>query len=726
MNLSDHTHNSIHKLPESVLNFLQSQVTISSFEAAIRELLQNSLDAEASQVRIKLDIRSLSICVEDNGRGMRYEELKKVGARYFTSKIDLLEELKNIQTFGFRGEALHSIGCISHLSIISKHESNPHSFKLKEVKGEPLVNVYEFEEESYNYLENHFKFDPFLHSGTIVTATNLFANVPVRRSQILKLPEHKLIEDVKLVIFQSLIGRPDVQVILTKLDVPSNSFQKIITVERNLESDLQARYARIFTSIYGQSLLSDYEILGANYQNYRLDGIISLHSSQSKDFQYIFINKRPLLISIEDSRHLNKIFVATNFGGVPQPCPPNNNVSPKVSPSKQYPKKSFSCFPVFIVNIQCPFIIEELFQDPSKGIYYSNHMKLILSMVRNVFSSFLKTQGYEYVTKGLSPSPSPGPSPKRQKKVKYPLKQTSSFITILNTSLENSGVKTNVDYAEDIAKPNLTIKKVAGAYIQNSSVDDSQLMCCNENNSNQNAIHSEVGNLELHETSIDRNDLIDGNYRIIRQLDKKFILLVMPSSDNSTHTKCPTLIAVDQHACDERIRVESLLKEFILMLLNESLDIALSNPFILSVSKKEETLFISYLSNFKAWGIKYDINTECELAITHLPHILIEKVGTNADFLRSCLLQHLFDLEYHKKKVNISNLSPEKWFQNVVQMPQVIIDCINSKACRSAIMFGDRLTAEEMMYLIKSLSTCHQPFQCAHGRPSIVPLATII
>lgn len=724
MKLNDHTDCSIHKLPKSVLNFLQSQITISSFEAAIRELLQNSLDADANQVKIKLDLRSLSICIEDNGCGMRYEELDKVGKRYFTSKIDLLEELKYNKTFGFRGEALHSIGNISHLSIISKHESNSQAFKLKEVKGNLLPNVYKFEEESYNYLEDHFKFGSFLQSGTIIKATNVFANIPVRRNQIFKLPEHKLIENIKLVILQSLMGRANAKVILMKLDVPSSTFQEIVSVERNLESDLQARYATIFTSIYGQSLLSEYEILEANYQNYRLDGIIGLYPSQSKEFQYIFINKRPLLISNEDSKHLNKIFIGTNFGGVLKSAKSNKNVSPKVSPRKQYTSKSFSRFPVFIVNIQCPVIVEDLFQDPSKGIYYSDHLKLILSMVRNVFSSFLKSQGYEYITKDLSASPSPSPSPKRQKKDKYPLKQNASLITTLNSSSAGNFLKPIV-YTHDIATPKPFTDNILRTNIQNPSINDSQRMFNTENKSNQSMIHSEVENHDLQETNINKGDLINGNYRIIRQLDRKFMLLVMPSTDKASHTKFPTLIAVDQHACDERIRVESLLKEFILMLLNKSLDIELDKPFIFSVSNRENTLFKSYLLNFESLGIKYVINKEYELFITHLPHILIEKVGTDADFLKSCLLQHLFDLEYNKKKVDISNLTPENWFQNIVQMPQVIIDSINSKACRSAIMFGDKLTIEEMLYLIKSLSTCHQPFQCAHGRPSMVPLANI-
>lgn len=725
MELIKQTDCSIRKLPESVLSCLQSQITINSFEAAIRELLQNSLDANANEVIIKLDFRSLSVCIEDDGRGMSPEELEKVGRRYFTSKIDLLESLKDIETFGFRGEALHSTGCISHLSIISKHTSNPQVSKLKEIKREQKACIYNFEEEKSNYLENHFKFDPISKSGTIVTATSLFANVPVRRSQILKIPEHKLMEDVRQVIFQSLIGRPNVKFTLMKLDLTSGYFQKTISVGKGHESELQARYATIFESIYGQSLLSKYETLGATFQDYKLDGIIGLFPSQSKTFQHIFINQRPLLISNEDSKHLNKIFFAANFGGMRTPTASDISLSPsKISPSKQYTSKSFSRFPVFIINIQCPIIIEDLFQDPSKSIYYSNHMKLILNMLRNVFSSFLSAQGYEYITRGPSVSPSPSPSPKRQKGERSPLKQNISFVPVFKPNLKGEILKPTIDYIDGNYTSKLPFSQLASTDTQKFSANEFKLQNM-YNAGNNESMNTGAGNHDLQETIIDKNDLIDGNYRIISQVDRKFILLVMPASNSLSSAKLPTVLVADQHACDERIRVEALLKDFILMLLNETLGIELNKPFTFTASNGEKSLFNSYGSNFESLGIRYVTNAEFKLTVTHLPHILIEKVGNDVGFLKSCLLQHLFDLEYHKKKVNISNLSPERWFQNVVHIPQVIIDCLNSKACRSAIMFGDKLTVEEMMYLIKSLSECNQPFQCAHGRPSIVPLANI-
>ena len=716
--LKEQTDCSIHKLPESVLSHLQSQITISSFEAAIRELLQNSLDANANEVIIKLDFRSLSVCIEDDGKGMSPGELEKVGKRYFTSKIDLLESLKDIKSFGFRGEALHSIGCVSHLSIISKQASNPHIFKLQKIKQEQRACIYKFEKESSNYLEQHFKFNHISQSGTIVTATSLFANVPVRRNQILKIPEHKLMENVRQVILQSLIGRPNVQLTLMILDLTSSNFQKTIFVERNNESGVQARYATIFKSIYGQSLLSKYETLRADFQDYELDGIIGLFPSQFRTFQHIFINQRPLLISNEDSKHLNKIFVAANFGGISTSIASDINLSPKkTSPNKQYTSKSFSRFPVFIINIRCPIIVEDLFQDPSKSVYYSSHMKLILNMLRNVFSSFLGAQGYEYITR--NPSVSPSPSPKRQKRERSPLKQNISFMSVLKPSLTEEALKSSNDYMDDNYAPKLPFNQIASTDTQKFSANQSNIKNIHNTGSNESI------NTDLQETIIDKNDLIDGNYRIIRQVDRKFILLVMPASNNASLEKLPTVLVADQHACDERIRVEALLKDFILMLLDNTLGIELNKPFTFTTSNREKTLFNSYVSNFESLGVKYVINAEYELIITHLPHILIEKVGTDIDFLKSCLLQHLFDLEYHKKKVNISNLSPEKWFQNVVQLPQVIIDCLNLKACRSAIMFGDKLTIEEMTYLIKSLSECNRPFQCAHGRPSIVPLANI-
>lgn len=721
MNIADNSTCSIHKLTGSILSHLQAQVTINSFEAAIRELVQNSLDANADEINIKLDLRSLSICIEDNGRGMTPNELENVGKRYFTSKIKQMEDLKDIETFGFRGEALHSLSCISHLSVISKHQNQKKSFKLKIIDGTQDTCEYDFKTHRSDHLEQHFKVDPLSTNGTIVMATNLFANVPVRRNQILNFQEHKLLDLIKQVVLQSLICGPNVKLTIYQVDPEDLVLRKVTSIPKNKNNESHCRYVTVLRSIYGSSILPEYETVKAEFQDYKINGIIGLNPYQSKLFQYIFLNGRPILQTNETSKQLNKVFLAANFGSEVYFAHNNDVGSPqKVSPSKQSMSRTFSKFPIFIISVRSPVIIIDLLQDPSKSISYSSQLKLIMNILNNMFSSFLISQGYS-ITKSSMNSPSPSPkrrkqlSPSRSREILLPVsipKSQSNLmhlrspfeinegptISLFDNALSSQGSPINK------SKPNLNM--YSRNYLSN----------LNNEECGANVFNSEV--------LLNKDDLLRGGHRIIKQIDRKFILLIIQTRNHKSGDQSPILVAVDQHACDERIQVEKLLKDFMLLVLKRSLTNKLKFPLVISISNKEGDLFRSYSSNLLSMGIVYNAEKNYELEVTHLPRILIEKIGTDKNFLKACLLQHLYDLEGHNKQAKFLNITPDEWFKGIIHLPQIVIDIINTKACRSAIMFGDKLTLGEMTHLVEKLFECNQPFICAHGRPSIVPLVS--
>ncbi|ORY04176.1 hypothetical protein K493DRAFT_297127 [Basidiobolus meristosporus CBS 931.73] len=99
----------ISKLDQQVVHQLRANLNINSVEQCLLELLQNSLDANANQIQITLDLERFYIRVEDNGAGIQPDDMKKLGQRYATSKCKSLEDLKAITTFGFRGEGKSSV-----------------------------------------------------------------------------------------------------------------------------------------------------------------------------------------------------------------------------------------------------------------------------------------------------------------------------------------------------------------------------------------------------------------------------------------------------------------------------------------------------------------------------------------------------------------------------------------------------------------------------------------
>ncbi|MGB3491914.1 MAG: DNA mismatch repair endonuclease MutL [Elainellaceae cyanobacterium] len=111
---------SIQTLPSDVVHLMAAGEVIDSLAAVVRELAENALDAKATRISIELDPDSWRIRVVDNGCGMALEDLQQAALPHSTSKIRDRQDLIRISSLGFRGEALHSLAQLSHLSLYSR------------------------------------------------------------------------------------------------------------------------------------------------------------------------------------------------------------------------------------------------------------------------------------------------------------------------------------------------------------------------------------------------------------------------------------------------------------------------------------------------------------------------------------------------------------------------------------------------------------------------------
>lgn len=250
---------------------------------------------------------------------------------------------------------------------------------------------------------------------------------------------------------------------------------------------------------------------------------------------------------------------------------------------------------------------------------------------------------------------------------------------------------------------------------------------------------------------------------VIAQVDKKFILVKIHTTaleSNWDGTSNEILLLIDQHAADERCRIEQLFTE---MFISSDITGNLKHQcgvrtvqvdcVTFEVSSTENGLFQKYQGLFSVWGIEYiihgKVNSTVVIAVHTLPLLIAERCRLEPHVLRDLMRREIWCNEEEGRKPfqskkpfgtedsdpvpdisdgeDVAHQEPTKppsrsWVQHMNGCPQGIVDLLNSRACRTAIMFNDPLNIEECQALVSRLACCAFPFQCAHGRPSMIPI----
>src|SRR5256884_1231042 len=181
----------IHVLPEHVANKIAAGEVVERPASVVKELLENSLDAGATRVKIQVEAGGKKLIqITDDGCGMVRDDALLAFERHATSKIKNAEDLLNIATLGFRGEALPSIGSVSRLRLETRAPDQD-SGTIIEITGGKIFRVEE----------------AGLPAGTSITIRDLFFNTPARK-KFLKAEPTELSHIASLVTHYAL-AHPD-------------------------------------------------------------------------------------------------------------------------------------------------------------------------------------------------------------------------------------------------------------------------------------------------------------------------------------------------------------------------------------------------------------------------------------------------------------------------------------------------------------------------------------
>ncbi len=256
----------INQLDEDTINKIAAGEVIERPASVVKELIDNSVDAEASIINIEIDnAGSDTIAVIDNGVGLSKADATLAFKKYSTSKIKNIKDLDKLATFGFRGEALASIASVSNIELVTRKKSMQSGLHIFIDNG------------SFNQI-----YEVGANVGTKIIVRNLFYNTPVRKKYLKsKRTENSHIVDV---ITKHSIGNPSI------------SFKLKNDGKQLLNSPGSKNLLDTIVHLFGSELAKSLIPLEAELDDIRLTGYVAKpnFARSNNDQQYIYVNNKPV------------------------------------------------------------------------------------------------------------------------------------------------------------------------------------------------------------------------------------------------------------------------------------------------------------------------------------------------------------------------------------------------------------------------------------------------
>ncbi|XP_032689324.1 mismatch repair endonuclease PMS2 isoform X1 [Odontomachus brunneus] len=649
---------------ETIHHICSGQVVL-DLAIAVKELVENSLDSGATTIDVKLtDYGRTCISVNDNGSGVLEQDFEGLGLKHHTSKLREFTDLTEMNTFGFRGEALSSLCALSELSVITRHSLNEHGFKLEFDRNGILTKKESCARER----------------GTTVHVRNIFKNLPVRAKEFQKNLKKEYARTIQVLYGYCLVST---NIKITCFNLISGKSPNLIVATRSTNNVLDN-----VNSVFGKKALDSIVKLELQVpdemtlQEYNLSENVTVDfdwecyvsvcdhviGRSSPDRQFFYVNGRPC-----DLTKVGKLM---------------NNVYHRYN-NKQYP--------FVFLNIKLDRQSADVNVTPDKRTIFFTQERLILATLKfSLTARWDKMQG-NFTTKTLtelnfglkraiSPTCTHPPAKRLQtspsvshvardndtwKDIKLRKKPMNAEMTISITM-----IKEKLKTKEEADKAPANIGKRIKYRIQ---MED-----------NQGDAEKELQR-ELTKDSF-------GKMEIIGQFNLGFIIARLEDD----------LFIIDQHATDEKFRFEKLSNETKLKTQK------LIMPKSLNFSALNETILIEHQQTFEDNGFTFKIDEQAE------PSKRIELIGMPVSGGWQFGQDDIEELVFLIREGGSENKEKH------IFRPSRVRQMLASRACRSAVMIGTALSISEMQRLVTQMTQMQNPWNCPHGRPTIRHLLSLL
>ena len=659
----------INILDDLTINKIAAGEVVERPSSVTKELIENSIDASSTQIVIDIvDGGKKQIRITDNGEGIPSSEVDKSFLRHATSKIKKIDDLYDLYSLGFRGEALASIASVSRLEMITKTKDEPLGTKVvleggKEVLKEPVGTK----------------------NGTTIIIKDLFFNTPVRQ-KFLKSTHAETI-NISDLINKLAIGNTNVQ------------FKYINNGKLMLNTPGDNKLISVIRSIYGKEIVENLIEINEEGSFCNINGYIGNNNiyRSNKNLQHIYINNRYVRskIILDAINEAYKSIIPINKHGV---CFLNIDINPAKIDVNIHPTKmeiKFENDKDLYIEIR-DLLKKKLLNTALIGKYENYDDKFKVNESKETYLQ--EKEAYLQTFNNLNKE---NEEDKNLNKAtpKNDFSELNSFMSLSEALSRNNKVEENKANKEKVKDSTITSnnieKEIKLQSIENKKneffidgvVDVSKSFSFDELNSLNEKNDKKAELNQISEENIkSENRFSITDFRVVGSILNTYIVL----------EKNEAMYLLDQHAAHEKVLYEEYMKKF----KNHKIDMQmLLDPIVMEFSNVDMMKIENNMDLFLNFGFEIELFGNNHIMVRGVPTIF----GTPES--EKFILQIIDNMEDLSSSYDLKG------------------DKFASMACRAAIKANDKIHIIEMKKLLLQMEKCENPFTCPHGRPTIVEIS---